>query len=126
MTAAHRVLEAELSRHQAQELYSKAIPDSSGIRKAVVRRTSGTVEEMRSLAQAFAALPGGVFIGSIENPPSVVLSAAADSGIQAGTVLKGILPAFGGRGGGSAALAQGVLPGQQQLEEVLAALTGPP
>jgi alanyl-tRNA synthetase len=125
LNAAQEALEGELRLHQAKELYSRTIPDSSGIRRANVRWTAGTVDQLRSLAQAFAALPGSVFIGSLEVPPSIVLSAAADSGIQAGTLLKSILPAFGGRGGGSAGLAQGVLPGQQQLEGVLAALTGP-
>jgi len=119
-----RLLQSELSLYQARELYSKLDPDKSGIRKAVVRWPNGPPEELRSLAEAFARLPQAVFVGAIQAPPTVVLSAAADSGIQAGSVLKGLLPTFGGRGGGSASVAQGALPTEEQLERVVSALVG--
>jgi len=120
-----RALETELSVCQAKQLYAAAIPDSTGLRRAVVRRSSGTIEELRGLAQAFATLPQAVFIGAVKSPASILLSAAADSGINAGGVLKGVLSIAGGRGGGSAALAQGILPGPEHLEQVIAMLGGP-
>jgi alanyl-tRNA synthetase len=121
---ARRALEAELSLCQAKQLYAEATPDPSGLRRAVVRRSSGTIEELRALAQAFATLPQAVFIGALQSPASILLSAAADSGINAGGVLKGVLALAGGRGGGSAALAQGVLPGAEDLDQVIAMLGG--
>jgi alanyl-tRNA synthetase len=77
------------------------------------------------VAQAFSSLPGAVFVGAIEQPPAVLLSASADSGIDAGRVLKEVLGAVGGRGGGSPALAQGTLGGQTQLDRVVASLLSP-
>lgn len=124
VTAIKRTLETSLNGYRAKELYSAAVPDATGIRRTLVRQSSGPMDELRGLAQAFASLPQAVFIGAIEAPPSVLLGAAADSGIDAGGVLKGILQAAGGRGGGSAGLAQGVLPGLPQLEQVIASLGG--
>jgi alanyl-tRNA synthetase len=121
-TSARRELETALNQYRAKELYHAAVADSQGLRRTVVRLSSGRLDDIRGLGQAFAALPGGVFIGILETPPSVLLAAAAESGINAGTVLKGLLQAAGGRGGGSPTLAQGVLPGRAQLEQVVASL----
>jgi alanyl-tRNA synthetase len=65
-----------------------------------------------------------IFVGGVVNPPAVVLAASPDSRVDAAGVLKGLLASVGGRGGGSAALAQGVLPGRAQLEAVIASLSG--
>ncbi len=124
LSAAKRELEVHLSRYRAQELYASAQPDPTGIRRATVRLPGGGLDELRGLAQAFADLPRAVFIGAIETPPSVLLSAAPDSGIDAANVLKGTVSMAGGRGGGSSTMAQGVLPGKAQLEQVLSALEG--
>jgi alanyl-tRNA synthetase len=124
LSASKRELEAQLSRYRAQELYASAQPDPAGIRRATVRLTGGGLDELRGLAQAFADLPRAVFIGAIETPPSVLLSAAPDSGIDAANVLKGTVNMAGGRGGGSSTMAQGVLPGKAQLEQVLSVLEG--
>jgi alanyl-tRNA synthetase len=121
---ARRALESELSLCQAKQLYAVATPDSAGLRRTVVRRSSGAVDELRGLAQAFATLPQAVFIGAVQSPASILLSAAADSGIDAGSVLKEVLSIAGGRGGGSAALAQGTLSHPEQLEQVIALLAG--
>lgn len=121
---ARRQLEAALSHYRARELYGTTAPNPAGLRKALVREPSGTLEELRGLAQAFASLPGAVFVGAVEKPPAVLLSASADSGMDAGRVLKGVLSAVGGRGGGSTALAQGTLSDRTQLERVIASLIG--
>jgi alanyl-tRNA synthetase len=123
-TSARRDLETALNLYRAKELYQTVVPDATGIRRTVVRLNSGTLDQIRGLAQAFASLPGGVFIGILEAPPSVMLSVAAESGINAGSMLKAQLQASGGRGGGSRTLAQGVLPGLPQLEQVVASLGG--
>jgi len=124
LSASKRELEAQLSRYRAQELYASAQPDLAGIRRATVRLPGGGLEELRGLAQAFADLPRAVFIGAIDTPPSVLLSAAPDSGIDAANVLKGTVNMAGGRAGGSSTMAQGVRPGKAQLEQVLSVLEG--
>ncbi len=45
-----------------------------------------------------------------EEPPSVLIASSVDSGVNAGAVLKQVLAENGGRGGGSATLAQGKVP----------------
>jgi alanyl-tRNA synthetase len=54
----------------------------------------------------------------------VLLATAADTGLDAGTILKPILQELGGRGGGSARLAQGALPSGAAVEDALARLAG--
>jgi alanyl-tRNA synthetase len=69
-------------------------------------------------------MPKAIFVGAVQSPPAVLLAASPDAGIDAAGVLKGLLAAVGGRGGGSAALAQGVVPGRAQLEQVIASIGG--
>jgi alanyl-tRNA synthetase len=61
-------------------------------------------------------------VGAVESPPAVVLAASPDTGVDAAGVLKGLLDTVGGRGGGSATLAQGILPGRAQLDTVIASM----
>jgi alanyl-tRNA synthetase len=124
LSASKRELEADLSRYRAQELYASAQPDPAGIRRATVRLAEGGLDELRGLALAFAGFPRAVFIGATDAPPSVLLSAAPDSGIDAASVLKETVSIAGGRGGGSSTMAQGVLPGKAQLDHVLSVLEG--
>jgi alanyl-tRNA synthetase len=119
-----RVMQASLDLCRARELYEAATPDPTGIRRAVVRDSSEPLERLRGLAQAFASLPMAIFVGGVASPPAVVLAASPDTRVDAAGVLKGLLAAVGGRGGGSAALAQGILPGRPQLETVITSLNG--
>jgi alanyl-tRNA synthetase len=54
-----------------------------------------------------------------------VLASSEDSGIDAGRMLRGELERVGGRGGGSARLAQGSVKDRTGIEAVLRALTAP-
>jgi len=122
IAAARRHMEEALAGYQARELYGSASADGRGRRVAVVRELHGPVERLRTLALAYGTLPGGVFVGLVADPPAVILAAAADSGIEAGRVLKPALEANGGRGGGNARVAQGTVREAAALEAVLAAV----
>jgi alanyl-tRNA synthetase len=122
--SARREMQASLDVSRARELYGAATPDATGIRRAVIRDSGEPLESLRGLAQAFASLPLAIFVGAVASPPAVVLAASPDTRVDAAEVLKGLLAAVGGRGGGSGALAQGVLPGRSQLETVIASLSG--
>jgi alanyl-tRNA synthetase len=117
-----REMQAALDLCRARELYEAATPDPTGIRRAVVRDSGEPLESLRGLAQAFASLPMAIFVGGVTSPPAVVLAASPDTRVDAAGVLKGLLAAVGGRGGGSAALAQGILPGRPQLETIITSL----
>ena len=122
--SARREMQATLDLCRARELYEAATPDATGIRRALVRDSGEPLESLRGLAQAFASLPMAIFVGGVTSPPAVVLAASLDTRVDAAGVLKGLLAAVGGRGGGSAALAQGILPGRPQLETIIASLNG--
>ena len=111
---ARKRLDAEL---RARELYDGTAADASGVRRAVVRRDHGG-DELRALAQAFAAMPRAVLAAVVADPPSVLLAASADSGVDAGRTLKEVLSDVGGRGGGSPRLAQGSVPAVERLAAV--------
>jgi alanyl-tRNA synthetase len=123
--AARRELEQELCRYRARELYQAARLRPDGVRVTLVREETGTTERLRSLAQAFSVLPRTLFIGVLEDPPTVLLASSEDSGIDAGGTLRAELQRVGGRGGGSARLAQGTSKDRAGLEAVLGALVGP-
>jgi alanyl-tRNA synthetase len=118
--AARRELEEAVASYRARELHASLAPDPRGRRVAVVREGHGPIERLRALAQAFSGLPGGVFIGVADEPPAVLVAAAADTGCDAGRVLKAALEANGGRGGGSARLAQGSVKDPAAVEAVVA------
>jgi alanyl-tRNA synthetase len=122
--AARRSLQAELDGYRARELYSAAVPDATGIRRVVVRNEAGSIEAVRGVAQAFTSMPRSVFVGTVPSPPTVILAASSDSGIDAAGVLRSLLASVGGRGGGSATMAQGIVPGRAQLEAVLDSIGG--
>jgi alanyl-tRNA synthetase len=80
------------------------------------------VERLRALAQAYVGLPGGVLIAVGADPPTMLLATAADTGLDAGRVLKPALEANGGRGGGNARMAQGSVREVLALEGVVEAV----
>jgi alanyl-tRNA synthetase len=120
--AARRELEETVGQLRARELYASVPADQRGLRVAMVREEAGPLERLRPTAQAFAAMPGGVFVGGVANPASLLIASAADSGVDAGRMMKAVLAAENGRGGGSARLAQGSVSDGPSLERVIAAL----
>ncbi len=117
---ANRKLAIELAAFQGRDLYNSTAPDASGLRRAVVQEA--ITDELRSRAQAFTAQPGAIFIAWCENPPSVLLAVSKDCSINAGERIKTAVTAHGGRGGGSALMAQGSVPTAEALERVKAVL----
>jgi alanyl-tRNA synthetase len=116
---ARRKLELELAAYQGRELYLAAEPGADGVRRITRRVVKGSLEELRAIAQNFTAQSKAVFIATLADPPSVLLAASADAGIDAGKVLKAALTEAGGRGGGSARMAQGSVAERAALEQVL-------
>ena len=114
-----RDLAEQLAGYRAAELYAGAVPDATGRRVIVAREESGPIDRLRALALAVARMPRAVFIGTAGPPPTVLLAASDDSGVDAGRVLKAALEREGGRGGGNPRLAQGTLPGQAAVDAVI-------
>jgi len=116
---ARRKLELDLAAFQGKELYQATAPGPDGLRRVTRRVVKGSLEELRALAQSFTAQPRAVFLATLADPPSVLLAASADAGIDAGQALKTALAAAGGRGGGNARIAQGSVAEVGLLEKVL-------
>jgi alanyl-tRNA synthetase len=123
--AARRESDDALARYRARELYDAAAADAAGLRR-VLLRDAASLEAGRAVAQAFTALSRAVLVALVATPPTVLVAASADSGVDAGASLKAALAPVGGRGGGSARLAQGTAPDTAALETVVIALTAPP
>jgi alanyl-tRNA synthetase len=118
-----RKLDEEVSRYRGKELYQSTEPDRSSIRKVVKR--AARMEDLRPLAQNFTSHPHSVFVGIVDDPPSLLLAASSDSGVDAGKALKECLAAAGGRGGGTARIAQGTVKDRLALEAVVRCLDAP-
>ncbi len=121
-TALVRDLEAKLDLSRARELYAAALPETTGLRRVTVREDQAQLETLRGLGQAVTSMPLAVFVAAVSNPPAVLLATSPDTGIDAGALLKSLLASVGGRGGGSARLAQGMVPGRAQLETLMESL----
>ncbi|MGA2156373.1 MAG: alanyl-tRNA editing protein [Bryobacteraceae bacterium] len=116
---ARRKLEVELSAFQGRELYAATVPDADGLHRHTRRLERGGLEELRALAQSFTEQSKAVFVAAADDPPSVLLAVSADSAIDAGKLLKAALAEAGGRGGGSARIAQGSVASGELLDRVL-------
>jgi alanyl-tRNA synthetase len=119
---ARRKLELELAAYQGKELYAATEPAADGVRRVVQRLDRGNLEDLRAVAQNFTAGTKGVFVATLKDPPSVLLAVSADSGIDAGRVLKAALAGSGGRGGGNGRIAQGSVPNTPALDLMMAKL----
>jgi len=117
-------LNVEAAQREGRERFAAAARNGRGW-AVEVRRTSGAMgEEHRLRACAFAEMGAGVWVELFTGAGAVLIAASAATGLNAGAVLKPLLAAAGGRGGGSAALAQGSVPeaGLDALEAELRVL----
>jgi alanyl-tRNA synthetase len=115
-----RRLEREVAGYRARALYDAATADARGRR--IVRHDAAAMDELRTLAQAIVALPKAVLLGTIADPPSLLLATAEDTGLDAGKLLKEGVTRVGGRGGGSSRIAQGSVADSGRLEQAVASV----
>jgi alanyl-tRNA synthetase len=117
--AAVAALRTELARTRARELRETTDPGPDGLRRIV--HWSDSLDDLRALAQAATTLSRTALFGSVvtETGITVLLATSPDSGTDAGAALRQALAAAGGRGGGTAQLAQGTVPDRAAVERVL-------
>jgi len=101
---ARRRLSTELAQARGRELYAQTTPGPDGVRR-IQQRVDSLSDDVRAEAQSFTAGEKSIFVALAANPPSVLLAASKDSGINA----KEALLKAGARGGGTHAMAQGRL-----------------
>ncbi len=103
-------LRAEVAAIEGARLFVSTPPGSDAVRRVFLKQLS-LDESARAKALAFtsAGSPAIALLAGTE-PSGVLLACSPDSGVNAGTLLKKFLALVGGRGGGTATLAQGSLP----------------
>jgi alanyl-tRNA synthetase len=112
-------LALDLAGYQGKELYATTTAGEDGVRRVVRQVERSNLEELRAVAQNFTAQSKAVFVATLNDPPSVLLAASEDAGVDAGKLLKAALTAAGGRGGGNARMAQGSVANAAALADVL-------
>jgi alanyl-tRNA synthetase len=117
-----RKLELDVAAYRGKALYDATLPGPDGMRRVIERPAKGTLEELRAVAQTFTAQAKSVFLAALLDPPSVLLAVSEDAGMDAGKMLKAALMEAGGRGGGTARMAQGSVGDAASLERVIASL----
>jgi alanyl-tRNA synthetase len=120
--AARRELEEALASLRARDLYAASTPDGPGVRSIVVREETGPIDRLRPLARAVAGMPRALFVGWTADPPALMVATSADSGLDAGRMLRSALEQVGGRGGGNERAGQGTAPSASALVEAVAAI----
>jgi alanyl-tRNA synthetase len=121
---ARRKVELDLAAYRGKELYRETPPGADGVRRITEQLERGNLEDLRAVAQNFTAQPKAVFLAVMKEPPSLLLAASEDAGIDAGKVLKAALAESGGRGGGTPRMAQGSVAGAEALAAVVAKVLG--
>lgn len=116
----------QLDEYRARELHQSAseLPGRPGTRFTRLQQPDGSVQELRGLAQRYAALPGGLLVATVQTPPSLLIAAAESSGMDARALLQQALAKSAGRGGGSPRLAQGTSNDWPSLEAAVEELCG--
>lgn len=104
------LLTEELTAHEARALHAATTPDAAGRRIIVCGKDEVPVKERQLLAQQVIACGQAVYLAMSVDPPALLLAASDDTGIDCGRLLREALQAVGGRGGGTARLAQGSAP----------------
>jgi alanyl-tRNA synthetase len=111
----------EAARREGEALYDSAAASTDGLRR--VRLADAPIDDaLRAKAQAITGRGKAVVLAVAANPPGVLIACSADTGLNAGAILKQALLASGGRGGGSAVLAQGSLPDPEAAHALAKAL----
>ncbi len=108
-------LKGELARREGEQKYRETRPGKDGIRRWLIE-AAAIDDSVRARAQTFAKSGRAIVLAAGVQPAGVLVACSPDSGVHAGTVLKEVLSRAGGRGGGSAILAQGELPDASILE----------
>lgn len=104
--ARRQQLTVELASVEATALVGAATSGADGVRRISVIRSD--LDSLRALAQACTEHPRVLFVGVAQEEGTVVVATSSDSGLHAGALLKPLLAAHGGRGGGSTRFAQAV------------------
>ncbi len=118
---AARKLAMQLAQARGRQLYAETSPGTDGFRR-IRRAVPAITDELRAEAQAFTGGEKAMFVAFAAEPPSLLVAASKDSGVNAGQMVKEAVTKVGGRGGGSPTMAQGSVGSAELLEKVLSSV----
>jgi len=101
---ARRRLSSELAQARGRALYAQASPGPDGVRR-FQQCVDSLSDDVRAEARSFTEGEKSLYVALAANPPSALVAASKDSGINA----KEALIKAGARGGGTPTMAQGRL-----------------
>ncbi len=117
-----QALQQEVIGHRVSALLADLPGSTEGIRRLTLDAGFGPLDMLRQAASLAVKQPKTVCIAADADTRTVIFATSHDSGIDAGAELKRALADVGGRGGGSATMAQGSVPDREALDRVAAAL----
>ena len=117
-------LEQEAAGSRIRAMYGDAGSGADGLRRIMYHAADESASLLRLMAQAVAPLEQCLFVAIGATPPALYFATSNDSGVDAGALLKPALAVVGGRGGGSARVAQGTAPSAAALEQVAGTILG--
>ncbi len=115
-------LEQGMAIFRLQQLIDAAGVGRDDSRRIVLDRWGESAGVLHAMAQAVQHQSRLCLVATTEAPPTIILAASPDSGMDCGAALKSAVTTVGGRGGGSALLARGSVPAVSCLGPVLDAL----
>ena len=115
-------LTGELAVFQAQSLFETCAPNAAGVRFVRLSPMDGPVRDAEARVHALLALGACVVLAVSSSTHGVLLGASEASGIDAAAALREALKQVGGRGGGTARLAQGAAGDSLSLAAVVRSL----
>jgi alanyl-tRNA synthetase len=117
-----RVLE-QLAELKAEQLARETLPDVSGRKLIVQIFEDRDADFIKLLAQKLTRTASGIIalLGTSQNPPALIFARSQDLNPDMGTMLRELVTASGGRGGGSTDFAQGGVPNGTRLADLLQA-----
>jgi alanyl-tRNA synthetase len=113
----------ELAELKAAQLARETLPDVSGHKLIVQTFEDRDAAFIKLLAQKLTRTGSGIIVllGTSQNPPALVFARSPDLTPDMGNLLRELVTAAGGRGGGGKDFAQGGLPDGTQLGDLLQA-----
>jgi alanyl-tRNA synthetase len=108
-------LSGELADSRGRSLYQETPVGARGIRLHVRIVQEGPLpEDLRSEANGFVSQGRAIFVAASDRSGTAMLAASSDADVHAGELLRAALTDFGGKGGGSAQMAQGSFSGKAE------------
>ena len=116
-----RKLERDLAGYRATEMFAAVPSGELGRRVVFIERSTASMDQLRTLAQAALELPRSVLVATTADG-GLLAAATEDTSVDAGKLVRESLAGVGGKGGGSPRLGQGSAPSAAAANDAVAVI----